>query len=742
MVNVKRNCMAKKAFAFGVISLALAVGIALELTTPIALLRTLHQSSAKRPRDDIPNLEDLYVKFPLLFETNQGQTDTRVDYVSRGPGYALFLMPTEACLSLAMQGVHEKPDMLRIGMRLVGGNPHSTSEGLKPLPTKNHYFIGKDASKWHGNIITYAQIRYQEVYPGIDLLYYGNQRKLEYDFIVAPGADPNVIAIDFEGVDKLGINALGDLVFQTGTETILELHKPGVYQDYDGVRRHIACSYVLENRRVRFQVGPYDVSQSLVIDPVLVYSIRLAGSDGEAGYAIAVDAVGNVYLTGDTTSIDFPLAKPLQRKPGGDTDVFVTKLKADGSQLLYSTYIGGTSADVGYGIAVDSTGNVYITGDTRSTDFPLVKPLQSHIGGDVDVFVAKLSADGSQLLYSTYIGGENGERGNSIAVDASGNVYVTGYTNSTIFPTMNPLQGSFAGGNADAFVFKLNPNGSAFIYSTYLGGGNDRPDIGRGIATDSDGNAYVTGFTNSRDFPTVNPLQPFRGPTDAFVTKLNPTGSKMIYSTYLGGTADDEAMGIAVDASGNAYVTGHTESPNFPTTAGAFSKSCVAIPADIPIGDICLGGDAFVSKISPDGSALVYSTYLNGSGFEVGRSIAVDATGSAYVTGFTSSSDFTVVNSLQKTFGGGDFDAFVIKLNPSGSALTYSTFLGGSGEDGAYGIAVDRAGNAYVTGFTESRDFPTRGSLKRTSSTPIRGFRHVFVTKIADQGIAPKDATK
>ncbi len=355
--------------------------------------------------------------------------------------------------------------------------------------------------------------------------------------------------------------------------------------------------------------------------------------------------------------------------------------------------------------------------------------MQPALGGAADVFVAKLSADGSQLLYSTYLGGSGGERGQGIAVDASGNAYVTGYTHSTNFPTVNPLQGAFAGGNADAFVLKLNPSGSALIYSTYLGGGNDRPDIGTAIAVDSAGNAYVTGFTNSVDFPTVKPLQPFRGPTDVFVAKLNPGGSVLLYSTHLGGGADDEGMGIAVDASGNAYVTGHTESLNFPTTAGAFSTSCVAVPVRIPIGDICSGGDAFISKLSPDGSALVYSTYLNGRRFEVGRGIAVDSAGSAYVTGFTGSPDFPSVNPLQKAFGGGDFDAFVVKLNPGGSMLTYSTYLGGSGDDGGYGIAVDAAGSAYVTGFTGSPDFPTRNPLPRAS----RGFRDVFVAKISDK---------
>jgi hypothetical protein len=344
--------------------------------------------------------------------------------------------------------------------------------------------------------------------------------------------------------------------------------------------------------------------------------------------------------------------------------------------------------------------------------------------------VAKLSADGSQLIYSTYFGGTGGQRGLSIAVDGPGNAYVTGYTNSTDFPTANALQNAFAGGNADAFVFKVNASGSALIYSTYLGGGNDRPDMGTAIAADAEGNAYVTGFTNSPDFPTARPMQPFRGPTDAFVTKISPDGSALIYSTHLGGGADDEAMGIAVDAAGSAYVTGHTESPDFPTTPGAFSTGCAAIDAKLPVGDICSGGDAFVSKLSPDGSSLVYSTYLNGSRFEVGRSIAVDAAGNAYVTGFTSSPDFPTVDPVQKRFGGGDYDAFVIKLNPSGSALSYASYLGGRGEDGGYGIAVDGAGNAYVTGITNSPDFPATGGLRHRPARASATATSAFVAKI------------
>jgi hypothetical protein len=691
----------------------------------------------------------VFDKLPLAFEINQGQADVQVDFLSRSRGYTLFLAPTEVTLSLVLQADGIRPTISNspasstpsaaadtelkyaaLRMKLVGANPRSTPTTLEERPGKANYFLGNDPAKWQRNVATYTKVGYQDVYPGVDLLYYGNQRGLEFDFVVAPWVDPKGIVLDFEGVEKLELDALGNLSLQVGGQPLLHLHKPFVYQNIDGVRQEIPGGYVLNQHRVSFQISSYDAARPLIIDPVFAYAIRLGGSGDDASYAIAVDAVGNAYITGDTTSTDFPLANPVQRRHRGSTDVFVAKLSADGSRLIYVTYLGGSEADVGYGIAIDAAGNAYIAGDTRSPDFPLANPLQPRIAGAADVFVAKLSADGSTLLYSTYFGGGGGERGLGIAVDSDGNAHVTGYTNSTNFPTANALQAAFAGGNADAFVLKLNATGSAAIYSTYLGGGNDRPDIGTAIAVDSAGNAYVTGFTNSPDFPTVKPLQPFVGPTDAFVAKLDPNGS-LVYSTHLGGSADDEAMGIAVDAAGSAYVTGHTESPNFPTTARAFSTRCVAIDASLPIGDICSGGDAFVTKLSPDGSALVYSTYLSGSRFEVGRGIVVDSSGNAHVTGLTSSPDFPRANPLQKDFAGGDFDAFVVKLDPTGSTLVYSTYLGGSSADGGHGIALDSAGNAYITGYTRSLDFPVRSPLQ-SAAPPSRGVSDVFVVKLTE----------
>ncbi len=755
--TIGRSQVSVLPWMLGVLGLGVAVSLQFA-AAPIASHRADLAETATRPPPSDPVSPLIlaatpphgrqYGKLPLLFETNRGQVDAPVDFVARGSGYTMLLAATGLAISspskiadvipgrvprLASWSESDPagPKSAVTRVEFAGADPRAVGAGLDQLAGHVNYFLGADPDKWRAHVEAYAKVRYQGLYPGVDLVYYGNQRQLEFDFVVAAGADPAAITLNFDG--ELEIDE-GDLLVRTPVGPVLRLRKPSIYQDSDHGRSKIAGRYAVDHHLARFQIDEYDRTLPLIIDPVLVYSARLGGRGDSAGYAIAVDAAGNAYVTGDTTSVDFPAATALRRGSGGSTDVFVTKLSPDG-RLVYASYLGGSGSDGGAGIAIDAAGNAYVTGDTRSMDFPLVKPLQPALRGSVDVFVAKLSADGSQLIYSTYFGGTGGQRGLSIAVDGRGNAYVTGYTNSTDFPTANAVQNAFAGGNADAFVLKLNASGSALVYSTYLGGGNDRPDMGAGIAADADGNAYVTGFTNSPDFPTAKPLQPFRGPTDAFVTKISPDGSALVYSTHLGGKADDEAMAIAVDSAGSAYVTGHTESPDFPTTPSAFRTGCTTVATKLPIGDVCAGGDAFVSKLSPDGSSLVYSTYLNASRFEVGRSIAVDAAGNAYVTGFTSSPDFPTVDPVQQQFGGGDYDAFVVKLNPSGSALSYSSYLGGRGEDGGYGIAVDGAGNAYVTGITNSPDFPATGGLRQRPVRASAAATSAFMVKI-DTGAA------
>ncbi len=424
---------------------------------------------------------------------------------------------------------------------------------------------------------------------------------------------------------------------------------------------------------------------------------------------------------------DFPKANPIQPALGEESDAFVTKFNATGSALVYSTYLGGSGVDSAKGIAVDSAGNAYVTGSTGSTNFPTANPIQPAFDGlpGNDAFVTKLNPSGNALVYSTYLGGNAGDGGRGIAVDAAGNAYVTGDTISTDFPTASPFQAAFGGSMSDAFVTKLNAAGSALVYSTYLGGGGGCcGDGGNAIAVDASGNAYVTGDTSSTDFPTASPFQaafggaPFGGGGDAFVTKLNASGNALVYSTYLGGSGDDGGNGIAVDASGNAYVTGDTTSTDFPT----------ASPFQAAFGG---GRDAFVTKLHPAGNALIYSTYLGGSGnvFEAGRGIAADASRNAYVTGETFSTNFPTASPFQPA-NSGNFDAFVTKLHPAGNALVYSTYLGGSNPDRGRGIAVDAAGNAYVIGNTFFfGDFPTVNPIQPANA----GGFDAFVAKITDE---------
>jgi beta-propeller repeat-containing protein len=673
-------------------------------------------------------LQEAYVTLPLSFEANQGQTDPRVQFLSRGPGYTFFLTPTVTVLALrqpapqaAAQEAKAYQSVLR--MQLVGATPASSVRGLEELPGKANYFLGNDPKQWRTDVPTYARVKYQNVYPGIDVVYYGNQQQLEFDFIVSPGADPGAIRLDVEGADRLEIDAQEDLLLHSGDYTI-RLRRPFMYQETNGLRQEVPGRYVLTDaQQVGFTVGAYDGSKPLVIDPTLFYSTYLGGSGRQESYDIAVDSVGNAYVTGFTSSTDFPTANPLQGNNGGGQDAFVTKLNAAGAALVYSTYLGGNGLDIGQGIAVDAAGNAYVTGQTTSSNFPRENPFQSSFSGFIDAFVTKLNAAGDALVYSTYLGGGSLDTGQGIAVDSAGNAYVTGFTISPNFPTTpGSIQTAF-GGNTDAFVTKLNAAGAAPVYSTYLGGSGD--DNGTSIALDSSANAYVTGVTNSTDFPTANPLQASNGGgQDAFVTKLNAAGAALLSSTYLGGSQGDAANSIALDAAGNAYVTG--------STAGDF-------PTASPFQAIYGGGtDAFVAKLNLTDNALVYSTYLGGSGLDVGQGIAVDSAGTAYVAGHTNSPNFpTTADGIQTAFGG-NTDAFVTKLNAAGSAPVYSTYLGGSGDDKGTRIALDPSANAYVTGFTASTDFlTTPEAFKRT----LTGGVEAFVAKIIET-VAPPPQTE
>ncbi|MPZ70986.1 MAG: hypothetical protein GEU71_15895, partial [Actinobacteria bacterium] len=660
-----------------------------------------------------------YGELPISFEPNVGQAPSRYDFVARGRGFGMAIDATGATLALGAEDI--------VRLELLGARRSAQPRALAALPGKVNYFIGDDPTEWHRDVSTFGRVSYNDVLEGIDVTYYGtNGGTLEYDFVVGPGVDPNDIRLGFSGASDLALRD-GNLVILTPRGAVTQA-APVLYQTIGGRRVPVTGRFALEGHEVGFEVGTYDHSRRLVIDPTLVYSTFLGGTGDDKSFGIAVDSSGAAYVTGSTTSSSFPTPSfPGFGGYAGQLDAFVTKLNAAGSALVYSTYLGGTKMDFGYGIAVDSSGAAYVTGSTTSADFPTSAPIQASNAGSEDAFVTKLNPSGSALVYSTYLGGSNGavalgvDIARGIAVDGTGAAYVTGSTTSTDFPTQVPFQ-PINGGGADAFVTKINDKGSGLLYSTYLGGVID--DRGNALAIDSSGAAYVTGSTTSANFPLQAPFQATNGGGDgAFVTKLNAAGSAPIYSTYLGGSAIDVGFGIDVDGAGAAYVTGSTSSTNFPTVA--------------PIQGTYGGSfDAFVTKLSAAGSTLIYSTYLGAVGSDSGNGIAVDAASFAYVTGYTGSAGFPLKDPFQAT-NGGMLDAFVTKLNPSGSAFVYSTFLGGSDTEFGNGIALDGASAAYVTGSSRSSNFPLQIPLQGSNA----GLADGFVTKLKETPPAPCDAT-
>ncbi len=928
-----------------------------------------------------PELEDkairerasqAYGNLPISFEANQGQFDSRVKFVSRGNGCTMFLTANEAVFQLRVGAPADKrvshsieteqpkpatPDsqLAILRMKLVGANAAPVAQGMNELPGKVNYFIGNDSKKWRTGVATYEKALFKQVYPGVDLVYYGNRRELEYDLKVAPGANPRAARLAFEGARRIRIDKRGDLVLSTAAGELRQ-RKPVAYQETNGARKEISARFVMKGaRQVGFEIARYDTSKPLVIDPALSYSTYLGGSEQDDAHGIAVDASGNAYVTGFTSSFDFPVTASLQPVPGDSFNAFITKLNATGTALIYSTILGGNDAEFGFDIAVDAAGNAYATGDTFSTDFPMMNPVQSTNAGADDAYMTKLNSTGSAIIYSTYLGGNRSDFGQRIAVDVAGSAYVTGVTLSNTFPTANALQPVF-GGMRDGFITKLNPAGTAFVYSTYIGGIGR--DFGIGIAADSAGNAYVVGSTSSPDFPTSNALQPtFKGKT-AFksvngasiwteinnglpvhvavnslvvdpvntstlyagtagggvfkstnggnswnpintgispatvinglaINPLNPailfaTSIARIFKTTNGGmtwntvsTLNPEPVAvdpvnpanvyaglnnalarstdggdtwfetfimagatvgnihsIAIDpsapstiyAGGRLAVFKSTNGGNtwqvtgggtpfqdvntlvidpantstlyagssvavFKSTNGGTSwirtpisqstvRSIVIDPVTTstlyaatlgegifkstdsgstwtamnsglkntvvnklaidPVNTSTLyagdfqSGDGFVLKLNPNGSALLYSTYIGGDNGDSCSSVAVDASGNAYVTGSTSAINFPTVNS-SRVYGGGSSDAFVFELNSAGTAFIYSTYLGGSGGDSANGIAIDSGGNAYVVGNTTSTDFPTVAALQPSLANAIGD---AFVTKLNATGKA------
>jgi uncharacterized repeat protein (TIGR01451 family) len=883
------------------------------------------------------HLNEAYGKLPLSFEANEGQTDQHVKFLSRGSGYRLFLTANEAVLALSAPvatEIKERPfagaqkavsrlsteagtQSAVLRMKLLGANPHPQVTGAEPQSGRTNYFIGRDSKQWRTQIESYAQVRYKEIYPGIDLTYYGNQRQLEYDFVVAPGGNPDAINLTFSGADKILIDADGALVLRTAAGDIRQ-HKPVLYQESNGQRLEIKGRYVIKReRKVGFEIEEYDRSKPLIIDPVLVYSTYLGGNAEDRSYSIAVDSSGSTYIAGRTSSTNFPTPGSIQPAKAGYDDAFVVKLNPAGTAIIYATYLGGTRGQWARSIAVDADGNAYVLGSTNSPDFPTKNALRDSLRGGTDLFVTKLNADGSAITYSTFLGGSNNDGASGIAVDAGGNTYLTGNTFSTDFPLANALQDAKSGdaiftsadsgstwspgskglGGAQVSAFAFNPVTPSTVYAATDTGVFKSADSGSnwsatgqialpsstfvsttqnpisdividpinpstlyvsscdGIYKTIDGGDHWSASNSGlgNDYTQVshlaidrsNPLTIYTGtyfgshaiyksidggaswsPSDAnlnldypnlFDLVIDPTNPSILYAAlngnfykstdgaktwnsfpYLnfdGGTVYDIAIDptntstlyigtdvgiwksvnggvsmtrlagspwyvpfVIVDptnpsiiyaSTGDLTIARSTDGGNTWTTASTgFAREFVQIynivlafdPANttrLYAGGYS-GADAFLTKLNPAGTQLIYSTYIGGTSNETSMGVALDAAGNAYIAGATDSTDIHVVNAVQTTNKGGK-DAYVAKVNATGSDFAYFTYLGGQYDEEANDVAVDAAGNAYVTGYTNSANFPTINSLRQPTYEnylPNYILADAFVTKLNPLGSA------
>ena len=700
---------------------------------------------------------DLISTMPLIFEPADS-SPIPARYIAKGLGYHIQVGPRDNTLTWSDSGTN-----ISVRTKFLRARDDAHLQPLEELSSHTNYLLGRSPRRWRTNVPNFAQVRVDGLYAGIDLVYHGAPGTLEYDFVLHPGADPQAIEFEVGGADTARVDPSGDLVLHAFGDQV-RWNAPQLYQDADGTRVPVKGGFELSGRRVRFRVGEYDRSRPLVIDPALSYSSYVGGSGNELARGIATDPQGNVYINGTTNSPSLAAFGAFQKTLAGPADTFVGKFTSAG-KLVYITYLGGSQPDVGTGLAADAAGNAYITGMTLSSDFPVTKGAfqTSYAGGAGntceqvgDAFVAKLGPDGSELIYSTYVGGSFGDFASALAIDTDGDAYITGYTISGNFPV---TQGAYQTSNhgrggqlskpvcngvneiapqpwfvtGDAFVTKLNPSGSQLIFSTYLGGSLD--DFGLAIALDSSNNVYVGGFTLSHNFPVTpgsldssfggsEAQNPFFTTGDGFVSKLNSAGSSLIYSTYLGGSGDDAVTSIYAADDGTAWVTGFTSSLNFPVTAGAVQPKYAGYYS-LPFLVEQLVGDAFATQINPTGTAVSYSTYLGGSQNDLGTSIAVDSSGLVYVAGFSDSSNFPVTtNASQPRFGGdggqGPYfqygDGFVTVIDPVASRLVFSTYFGGSEDDQLWGLALDGEGGVWATGNTLSTNLPVTPNASQPAS--------------------------
>ena len=719
----------------------------------LVLVASLTVMSAAEPQSgstiDRARILDSYANLPLSFVENQGQTDARVLYYSKGPRHSFWLTKDEIVLSFTgdptMAGGAEPATRgVTLRLRFVGANRKVVLEGQDPATGEVSYFRGNDPARWQTGLPTYTQMVYQELWPGIDLVLRGQAGALKYEFRVQPGGRLEDIRLAYRGADALAVDGSGGLRIGTPLGDLRD-SAPVTYQQIGGVRVPVTSRYALNPSAGRrhaygFTVGAdYQRDHELIIDPGLAYSTLIGGASHETGVGIAVDTAGNTYVTGVTQSPDFPTTSGAFDRSGAASnflDAFVTKLNPTGTALVYSTFLGGGNFEWGRDIEIDAAGNAYVAGQTQSSDFPTTGGAFDpsfnvdscpRCGIDqYDAFVTKLNPAGSGLVYSTFLGGFDIDDALGIALDSSGAAYVGGETGSSNFPTTPGAFDTSRNGAYDAFITKLNAAGSALVYSTLLGG--LEVDFVGDVTVDTAGNVFAMSSTRSADFPTTAGAYDttINGAFDVALTKLNPAGSALVYSTFLGGSDMDGGGEVAVDSAGNAYVAGGTISPDFPTTPGAF---------DTTLND----SDAFVTKLNAAGSDLVYSTFIGGSGSEGFGGITLDGDGNAWLAGGTSSPDYPITAGAFDTSFNGVGDAVIVQLNATGSALLDSTFFGGADSDGASDLARDASGNIYITGQTMSPDFPTTaGAFDRIwNGDPLIFWADGFVAKFGEAAPAP-----
>lgn len=687
-----------------------------------------------------PRLGRLLSRMPLAFEPNAGQAPAGAEFLARTGAGTILLRRDGAVLQIPLSsetgGSAERLASPRtrataqsVRMSLVGTSGASSVSGIDPLITKANYFTGRDPAAWRENVPTFSRASFIGVYPGVDMVYYGHEGNLEYDFVVSPGADPRTITLEFDGIESAKKSKENDLLL-TLKEGRLLLHHPIAYQIIGADRRGVECGYHLlapersassgaSGVRVSFNLGVFDSRFPLVIDPVLTYSTYLGGTGMDQPAGIAADSDGNTFIAGFTRSLNFPLVNPIQSQIAGDSDIFISKVNAEGTAILSSTYIGGAGSDLATGIALGNDGSVFVSGITSSVDFPSVHAFQPALRGSSDAFVLKLDGGVSTLQFSTYFGGSGDEENSSVAADTSSGAVLAGSTKSADLPLLRPFQAS-SGGNVDGFIARFDIQG-ALVSSSYLGASGE--DRCLGVALGGSDEVYLCGLTDSENFPaTPGALQTTNaGQPDGFVAKVSSDGSGLVYSTYIGGAGSESVNAVTVSESGEAFITGATSSSDFPTTPDAYRRNFS--------GGNALNGDAFVAKLQADARGLKYSTYYGGSGGDSGNSIALGPFGIAYIIGATSSANLPMVRPLQSSNGGGLSDAFMVEMNPDGSEVLFSSYFGGSEFDYGTGIALAPSGDLLVAGFTLSPDFPVLNPIQPALS----GFlSDGFVAKLSE----------